>query len=168
MYLPKTKFRVEDTYGEEFTDANNQPYYGKIVRTSGGRVFAGDSINNTQGILNRIEKQDLARIERPFNDYYGPTDQDYTKGFYIRYFIRDKRNGKFSEVNLEQWKEKKTLRYVTAGKFVWLLKGPVNDGTYNNVPYKGTGTKNRETLLKLENQFPGISDFFKTTSEFVR
>jgi len=168
MYLPKSKFRIEDSYGDEFTDANNQPYYGKVIRTSSGRVFAGESINNTQGALNKVRTSDLTKIARPFNDYYGPLDEDYKKGFYIRYFLRDTRDGKFAEVSLKQWKEKKLLNYVLAGKFVWILKGPVNDGVLDGISFKGTSTKNRETLQNLEKTYPGILNFFKSTSEFVR
>lgn len=168
MYLPKSKFRVEDSYGNEFTDANNQPYYGKIIRTSSGRVFAGESINSTQGTLNKVRTGNLTKIARPFNDYYGPKEEDYKKGFYIRYFLRDTRDGKFTEVSLKQWKEKKLLNYVLAGKLVWRLKGPVSDGNVNGIPYKGTATKNREELQKLEKQYPGILQFFKSTSEFVQ
>ena len=168
MYLPKSQFRVEDTYGEEFTDSSGNPYVGKVLRTASGRVYAGDSIVNTKGILNPVEKQDLNKIERPLNDYYGPKEADYVNGTFIRYFIRDKRNGKFSEVSLPQWKEKRKLRYVTSGKFLWLLTGPVNDGFINGIPYKGAASKNRETLQELEKDFTGITTFFKSTSEFVR
>ena len=168
MYLPKSQFRVEDTYGEEFTDSSGNPYVGKVLRTASGRVYAGKSIVNIKGILNPVEKQDLNKIERPFNDYYGPKETDYLNGSFIRYFIRDKRNGKFSEVSLPQWKEKRKLRYVTSGKFLWLLTGPVNDGFINGIPYKGAATKNREALQRLEKDYPGISEFFKSTSEFVR
>ncbi|MBL6771338.1 MAG: hypothetical protein ISQ22_08215 [Rhizobiales bacterium] len=169
MYLPKSKFRVENTYGEEFTNDKNEPYYGKVLKTSGGRVYAGDSVNNIKGILTKIEKDSNRNIiQRPYNDYYGPTVINYKKGFYIRYFLRDNRNGKFAEVSLTQWKAKKRLSYVTPGKLSWNLKGPVNDGVVNDIPFKGASTKNREALQRLEKDYPGISEFFKSTSEFVR
>jgi len=168
MYLPKSKYRIKDTYGDEFTDKNGLPYNGKAIVTSGGRVFAGDKVTNIKGILNKIQDTSLTAVERPFNDYYGPTDQDYDKGFYTRYFLRDKRNGKFSEVSLQQWKQKKTLKYILAGKFIWYLRGPVNNGEINGIPFKGTSTKNRESLTKLETKYPGVTEFFKSTSEFVR
>jgi len=168
MYLPKNKYRLETTYGGEYVDENGQDYTGGVIRTSDGTVFAGDSLSNVKGIVTKVEDQNLLEIERPYNDYFGPTDQDYAKGQFVRYFLRDKRNGKFTEVNLEQWRIKRTLKYVTAGKLVWLLKGPVSDGTVNGIPYRGTSTKNKESLQNLEKQYPGITDFFKSTSEFVR
>ena len=84
MYLPKSQFRVEDTYGEEFTDSSGNPYVGKVLRTASGRVYAGDSIVNNKGILSPVEKQDLNKIERPFNDYYGPKEADYVNGTFIK------------------------------------------------------------------------------------
>lgn len=168
MYLPKTKYRIESSYGGKYVDENGQDYIGSVIRTSDGTVFAGDSLSNVQGIVTKVEEQNLIDIDRPYNDYFGPTDLDYSKGQFVRYFLRDKRNGKFTEVNLSQWREKKGLKYVNAGKLVWRLKGPVSDGSVNGIPYKGTGTKNREEVQKLEKQFPGITRFFSNISEFVR
>src|SRR5210317_1337428 len=101
MYLPKNKYRLETTYGGEYVDENGQDYTGGVIRTSDGTVFAGDSLSNVKGIVTKVEDQNLLEIERPYNDYFGPTDQDYAKGQFVRYFLRDKRNGKFTEVNLE-------------------------------------------------------------------
>jgi hypothetical protein len=68
----------------------------------------------------------------------------------------------------KQWQEKRNGKRVTAGQLNWTLKGPVADGKYNGVPFKGASTKNREALQRLEKDYPGISEFFKSTSEFVR
>ena len=68
----------------------------------------------------------------------------------------------------EQWILKRTARRVTSGQILWTLKGPVNDGEINGIPFKGASTKNREALERLEKDYPGISEFFKSTSEFVR
>lgn len=168
MYLPKSLYRIKTTYGGEFQKPSGEDYIGKYVETSTGKTFAGDSLENAKGILLSTAEQNLINIERPYNDYFGPTEEDYRKGIFTRYFTQDKRSTKIVEMNREQWKIKKRLRYVSSGSFIWVLKGPADDRIINGVPYKGAASKNRETLQELEKDFPGITDFFKSTSEFVR
>ena len=168
MYLPKNKYRIEVTYGGEYIDSSGKDYAGSIIKTADGTVFAGNSLNNVQGIVTEVEEKTLLNIERAYNDYYGPTEKDYEKGSYIRYFLRDSRNGKFVEVNNKQWNIKRKLKYLESGFLIWKLKGPVNDGKLNGIPFIGTSTKNKNTVRNLEKDYPGISEFFKSTSEFVR
>lgn len=168
MYLPKNTYRIKTTYGGEFQKPSGEDYVGKYIETTMGKTFAGGSLEEAKGILINTPKPDLLSIERPYNDYFGPTEIDYKRGEYLRYFTQDKRSGKIVEMNEKQWREKKRLKYVTPGRLVWVLKGPASDREVNGIPYKGASSKNRESLQRLEGDFPGITDFFKSTSEFVR
>ena len=168
MYIPKNLYRKRQTYGGEFTTPQGEQYVGPVIETATGINFAGDNLNSITGEVFPVEsKQNLTEVERPYNDYYSPTDKDYLRGIVTRYFIRDRR-GKFTEMSRKQWLEKRNGKRVTAGQLSWTLKGPVADGKYNGVPFKGASTKNKEALQRLEKDYPGISEFFKSTSEFVR
>lgn len=167
MYLPKNQYKIRQAHGGEFITPDGTPYTGPYIETSTGTVYSGNSLNGKKNIILPSKEADTLEIERPFNDYYGPTEKDYENKQYTRYFTRSRR-GKFTEMNKEQWLVKRNQKGLTAGQLTWLLTGPVQDGKYKGIPFKGTSTKNRETLQKLERQFPGISDFFKSTSEFVR
>lgn len=169
MYLPKNRYKIKTTAGEELLQPNGSPYNGSYIEVATGGIYQGGSLKGQKESLARKEQNsnNNLEIERPYNDYYGPTEKDYQNGSYIRYFIRNHR-GKFVEMNKEQWLEKRNQKRVTSGQVTWLLAGPVKDGKVNGYPFKGTETKNRETLQKLERNYPGISDFFKSTSEFVR
>lgn len=167
MYIPKNQYRKKQTYGGEFTKPDGTDYVGPYIETAKGLVLVGTVLDKNATRLTPKVKVDLTKIERPYNDYYGPTEQDYKIGQYVRYFIRSK-SGKFVEMSKDQWNEKRNQKRITSGRLTWLLRGPVNDGKINGFSFKGTSTKNRETLQKLEKEFPGISDFFKSTSEFVR
>lgn len=167
MYLPKNKYRIESILNGSVSNFDGTPYTGQVIRTSNGTVFAGNNLNGIKTELIDSTQLGSLELERPYNDYYGPTEADYENGEYTRYFTRS-RKGKFTEMNKEQWLAKRNQKGLTAGQLTWLLIGPVQDGKYKGIPFKGTASKNRETLQKLERQFPGISDFFKSTSEFVR
>lgn len=168
MYIPKNKYKINQTFSGEISNTDGTPYVGPIIETSLGKVFQGSSLNGFPKSLVDSRRPSRTKIERPYNDYYGPTENDYTKGSYTRYFTRDKRNGKFTEMNKDQWSVKRNLNYVEGGKIQWLLTGPIQNGSINNIPYKGTSTKNREAVESLEQRYPGILNFFSNTSEFVR
>ena len=168
MYLPKNKYKIKNTTGNEIQTPNGSPYVGSYIETSRGTIYQGSDLKGSKPKLIKIEQDTSVNIDRPYNDYYGPTVDDYKNGSYIRYFTQDKRNKKITEMNQEQWLEKSKLKYINPGQLTWLLLGPVEDGKYNGISYKGTSTKNKETVDKLEKDYPGIKRFFSDTSEFVR
>lgn len=168
MYLPKTKYKIKTTTGDELSDIDGSSYTGPYIETANGFVFKGDSLAGLKQRLRINKKEKPTGIDRPYNDYYGPIVDDYKNGSYIRYFTQDKRSKKITEMNQEQWLEKSKLKYINPGQLTWLLLGPIEDGKYNGISYKGTSTKNKETVDKLEKDYPGIKRFFSDTSEFVR
>jgi len=167
MYLPKNKYKIKSTSGEDIVN-NGIPYVGFYIETANGTIYQGDNLNGIKEILETKSQKQSSAIDRPYNDYYGPTVDDYKNGSYIRYFTQDKRSKKITEMNQDQWLEKSKLKYINPGQLTWLLLGPVEDGKYNGISYKGTSTKNKETVDKLEKDYPGIKRFFSDTSEFVR
>ena len=170
MYLPKNKYKIKTTAGEELRQANGTRYIGSYIEVASGGIYQGSSLKGHKNSLIRQEENSNSSLAvvRPYNDYYGPTVDDYKNGSYIRYFTQDKRSKKITEMNQEQWLEKSKLKYISPGQLTWLLLGPVEDGKYNGISYKGTSTKNKETVDKLEKDYPGIKRFFSDTSEFVR
>lgn len=168
MYIPKNKYKIKQALEGDFIRPDGSSYRGFYIEVANGSFYEGSSLSGPALRIFPSKTEDINTVQRPYNDYYGPTEKDYTNGFFVRYFIRDKRNGKFTEVSKNQWNEKKSLTYVTAGSIAWLLTGPVEDGKINGIPYKGITTRNSVTLQSLEKQFPGISNFFDNPAEFVR
>lgn len=167
MYIPKNQYRKKQTYGGEFIKSDGTDYVGPYIETAKGLTLAGKTLDKNAPRLTPKPKSNPDKIDRPYNDYYSPTDEDYLKGIVTRYFVRSRR-GKFTEMSRKQWQEKRNGKKVTAGQINWTLKGPAADGNYNGIPFKGASTKNKEALERLEKDYPGISEFFKSTSEFVR
>jgi len=168
MYLPKNKYRIKTTLGAELKDSSGIDYIGSYIELSNGTIYAGSDLDNIEGLLSRVKKINLKNIPQPYNDYYGPTVFDYKNGFFIRYFIRDNRDGKIVEVGLRQFKEKRKLKYVTAGKVEWILKGPGDNKRINGVEFKGAGERNKESIRILGKTLKGIENFVKNYKEFVR
>ena len=168
MYLPKSTYRVKQAMPGEFLRQDGTSYTGPYIEANNGTFYEGNSLNGVLNTIQPVQEDTGTGIERPYNDYLQPTDRDYERGIYTRYFTRDKRNGKFTELGLNQWRDKKNLTYVTAGSINWIITGPLRDGRIKDIPFKGASTKNREALQRLEKDYPGISEFFKSTSEFVR
>lgn len=168
MYLPRNRYKIDQAQPGELTTASGREYTGPVIRLSSGRVFSGSNINKPGPELVYANPTRRLAIDRPYNDYYGPTDNDYAKGYFTRYFTRDKRNGRFVELSKNQWNDKRGLNYVLAGKLEWILTGPLEDGKINNIPYKGVSTRNLEILQDLEKDFPGITNFFDNPGQFVR
>jgi N-acetylneuraminic acid mutarotase len=168
MYLPKSTYRVKQAMPGEFVREDGTSYTGPYIQSNNGTFYEGNSLNGVLNTIQPVQEDTGTTIERPYNDYLQPTDRDYERGTYTRYFTRDKRNGKFTELGLNQWRGKRNLKYVTAGSFNWLITGPLNDGRIKNIPFKGAATRNKETLLSLEKEFPGISNFFSNLVEFVK
>ena len=168
MYLPKNQYRKKQTYGNEFINPDGTDYIGPYIETAGGLFLAGNNLNSINGEILPKTEENLLNIERPYNDYYGPTEENYKRGFFTRYFTRRRRNGKFVEMSKEQWNVKRANKGVTSGQINWFITGPVEDGEINGIPYLGTATKNNENLQRLETTYPGISNFFSNLIEFVR
>ena len=168
MYLPKNRYRIKTSYGSEFKDGKGRDFVGKYIELSDGTVYSGGSLSNPGEILTRVEKVDIKKIARPYNDYYGPTVFNYKNGFFTRYFIRDKRDGKIVEVSINQYKEKRNLNYVQVGKLEWILKGPAENRVINDVPFIGAAQRNKERVLELDKELKGLKNFIKNYGKFVR
>jgi len=101
------------------------------------------------------------------NDRITPTEKDYKKGVFNRYFIQDKRNNKIIEVTQKNF-TKLNLELYTAGVVVeWTLKGPaenINKGPYI---YFGAEAKNKEAILEAEKTIKQLSSFVLNNRKFV-
>lgn len=161
MYLPKNKFRIKYSNGGEFTNEDGTDFVGSYIETSGGKFIQGDSLENAGSEITPIEEERLLLdIDVPFNDYFGPTDEDYQRGFFSRYVIKNAFNGALKEVNRSRFLRFDKDPNYDGEEVVWYLSKPFEDTFQNGYIIQGSITKNSNTLLELESNFPGISRFF--------
>ena len=182
-YLPKSKVSILRTEGGEFLiKKTNKPYIGQYIESSNGKFYAGANTfdlkvelikkskpilsfgNNKNAfkynLLKPNKKKFFSKVKSIPTFKTKPTDEDYEKFKYTRYFAR-KVNSVFGyfEISYKTYKSLKSKKseydwhYYECGEFEWAIKGD-------------TETINRNNLLLLQKNWPGISRAFPFLEEF--
>ena len=183
-YLPKSKVNIKEaSQGEFIFKKNKKPFEGKYLELSNGKYYAGtnttnlgeelikaveESSNNQMGSSFDVKKYNILIPKKkkflkntktiPINKTT-PTEEDYQRGYYRRYFARRINQPKgYIEVNFDTVKklqEKIDYDYnlYEAGSIIWTLKN-------------GTRKTNNNNLRLLEQTFPFISSLFPILNEF--
>ena len=183
-YLPKSKVNIKEaSQGEFILKKNKKPFKGKYLELSNGKYHAGtntinlgeelikaveESSNNQMGSSFDVKKYNILIPKKkkflkntkplPFNKNI-PTEEDYQRGYYRRYFVRRINQPKgYIEINfntVKKLQEKVDYDYnlYEAGSIIWALKN-------------GTRKTNSNNLRSLEQTFPYISNFFPILNEF--
>ena len=101
-----------------------------------------------------------------------PTNEDYTKGFYTRYFIKTKGSKSISEVNEETLGllgQKIDDNLYVGFELDWKLTGPLNDIFVGGIRQQaGVRDTNRRTLQRLEQEYIGITEKLQNLTQFYR
>ena len=186
-YKPKSKLNIKQTAGREFVLKSKQTrpddyYIGDYIEMSNGKYYAGKNILYTKDelikpnsetnnfgssmdvqVYKRINKKPLS-ILRKVDDIFGhknkPTENDYSKGYYTRYFVK-KVNEQFGyiEVNKKVYQsiERKNGKYdynlYDVGNLYWSLIGNVFKTNQLNVKRKERIFPFLSTLFPLYNEF---------------
>jgi len=183
-YFPKSKVNIKEASSGEFIyREGRKPFKGKYLELSNGRYYEGTDVinlgselvkakeassNNIMGnsfdaqkysLLKKKKKKFLQNTKRIPINKPTPTEEDYNRGYYIRYFARRINQPKgYIEVNFDTVKklqEKVDYDYnlYEAGSITWALKN-------------GTRKTNNNNLRLLEQTFPFISSLFPILNEF--
>lgn len=99
-----------------------------------------------------------------------PTDLDYKRGHYTRYFIKDVGTGKIIETSEIKYNTEVSnpKLYRKTGKLQWLLKGIKEDTLINGYVYKGVRTRNTASIEEASKILTGLQDqLLKDPLEFV-
>lgn len=193
-YYPSFKVQTNlNSKGGEFT-LDGKPYTGKYYLTYDGRAFTGPdpqigpsqlltktlSFPQTPGLNNLpipdSQKKDLAfktniranRIPGKPNSFYPqPTEDDYKKGYVIRYFTkRENEKGYVIEISRDEYNSiiNGTADYdisiYQTTTILWKLVGPlrsVRQSQYNIIP--GIIETNERLTLAANKTFLGILEF---------
>ena len=199
MYYPKSRIQ-ENLYssGGEFIYLNTgQPFQGFYHKTYDGRFFEGKThdfnsaelksatlTNNTivsnqpVNIASMIYDKAssgaytyLKTMKTPESYYPSPDENDYKRGYIIRYFTK-KANGTAStiqEVSSETAREAVKNPLYISTNLEWKISGPITDDTSDPMnPLKGAKDTNQRILLKKEREFPGIARYLSNLLEFYQ
>ena len=183
-YFPKSKVNIKEASTGEFVyKEGRKAFKGKYLELSNGKYYAGTNVvnlgdelektkeepsNNRIGnsfdsqkysLLKKKKKKFLQNTIRVPINKPTPTEEDYNKGYYIRYFAKRINQLKgYIEINsdtFQKLQEKTDYDYhlYVVGSITWALKN-------------GTRKVNNNNLRILERTFPYISDFFPILNEF--
>ena len=170
MYIPLSKYtEPKYTRGSELLKSDGTYYVGWYFTDLKGNIFTGKkpSKNNRKLAQGNIEITS-SRAKFTFTkDSIRPTERDYINGFFIRYFLQDKRSKKIIEVKKEKFDELRKIDYIISLQLEWLLTNPIENIKKGPYIYFGSLARNKETVLEQRTiKFP--SDFFTSFFEFIR
>lgn len=170
MFVPKSKYTTRKTPGREFETSDGKEYRGQVVSLYTGRVYAGSNPSRLGEELfpfGTFKKKSEALKINLAQEYPKPTERDYRKGTYTRFFLIDSRNGKVYEVGRQTYKRTPNVSFISKVEVAWNLEGPVEDTKVGNYIYPGTARKNQKLIDQLIEVNPNFADFL-SPEQFVR
>ena len=176
MWLPAFKIIKGLFSAGEFFNADGSPYTGPLHKTSDGKYFSGSTPNKDQVQLTPpssvLSEEDKTRnlhfhLEDAKVEVVYPEPQDYKKGFFTRYFIKDTRIGKIVETNKKGFNRYSQELYYQSSKVKWILEKPAKDIFMSGFLYKGAATRNRENILQASLSIPKLGDYVTDYEQFV-
>lgn len=167
MWFPKNKItKSKYTYGDRFRTLDGKLYTGPYFETSDGRYFNGETPSPSSYELFpssiNINKKPVP-LDQPT-----PTEKQYSRGTFNRYFLKDSSTGKIVEVNEKVYNSRLKDRYIDGVTIVWYLKGPIKDQTVNGVKFLGAESKNRNNTIKANTKLIGVLNYVRDFTKFVR
>jgi hypothetical protein len=193
-YYPS--FRIIEnlnTSGKEFT-LEGEPYSGKYYETFDGRFFTGanpqtgpsqeifkvpqyqstpglDNLVISTELKNRLAQNTRVQPNRlpgsPTSFYPQPTEEDYRKGYVVRYFTKkENEKGYIIEISEDEYNAivngttDYDIRLYQVTKILWKLTGPLKStrqSQYNIIP--GIIDTNQRLTEAANKNFLGIVEF---------
>lgn len=181
-YLPKNKYKKLYTKGNEFRLATTgQPYTGEYIKLTNGQRFAGSDPSNLKGKLIEIAptrgininqnernnqiysilQKSLSQKQNKYIPILGakpsPTILDYSNGYFLRFIAVRLNTQQYKEISGDVYDNFDNRDYNKVLNKVFFIKWYL--GNDNE-------TKNSNNLRTLENDLPGIFNFFSNKSEY--
>ncbi len=178
-FIPKNKVKFLSTKGKELYNPKTQKEYIGDYIQYGIKFFVGNNIANLGDelklidqvsknldasktsqiyhVLNKSHYNKAKQRKQPPNSKPIPTEEDYDKGYFYRYFAKRKNSPtNLYEINKTTYKELIQGKYDSVlylpGKILWSLE----DETINNI-----------NVLKSEKNYPGIGYLFGNILEYI-
>ena len=203
MYYPPNKIKPNQyTSGNEYVLLENKSnYVGYYFTTFDGKVFTGKTIGDTFNLeltsISEIsstsqdygfvgdrfysqilkgdddEIQQLPQYSIPKPSIVSPSPNDYSRGFFIRYFMKRVNGSTISEINRETFNDLSqgikynSALYVTTS-LSWSISGQLETTTENGIITRGVRQVNMETVQQTNLIFIGINQYLTDYAEFYQ
>lgn len=174
MYYPLSEV-IDNQYtsGGEYVEIDTlKPYKGYYYSTTDGKAFIGKTFSPLAKELIKLNRTlKSPGVDTPKYHVAVPTEEDYRNGYMIRYVIKRVNSGAdtIKEVSKEDYTRTILNPLYTQKSFKWILTGPLFDDLSNpEYPVYGIITTNQKTVLDMEKDISGVSDFFSNYSQYAR
>lgn len=176
-YLPKHKQKAKEELKGILQDLKSgASYNGPFIRdfldnfTKGNKYSSKAEPLNFVPTWNELESDTdggvpIATVFRQ------PSEIDYQKGTFKRYFVKQSNTGKITEIDSNGYKALKKEGKLTRRVILieWYVTGNPDDEIIDGYLYPGTKAKNQDVIDQAEKLLPGIGEqILKDPSQFVR
>lgn len=168
-WRPKIKIsKPKYTFGGELKTPSGEDYVGRYFEDYKGTKYDGANPNNSTTELNPAEE--TPQVKRPLGfELNTPTQEDYNRGSFTRFFLKDTRNGKIAEVKRNTYLRERVFNtYMQGTNIVWRLKGPIEDKSFSGRILKGARNANKETIEQAAKELPGLELYLTEYTQFIR
>ncbi len=172
-FIPKVKTKVGGKVPGKLIDKETgRQYLGEFIQDYKGNFYKGTNItSSSEKLLLQKPKPKTTTVEGLRFIYTKPTEKDYAKGTFKRYFVRDVTINKVVEVDKKKYLEYTKLNkpYYITYELDWNITGIKKDYFIDNKKVSGVESKNKELTTEAEKNIPGISSqILKDPAQFVR
>jgi hypothetical protein len=175
-FLPKIKqIKNAKPPGNLIDPLTGLRFTGKFVQDLLGNFFKGDNITADSKPLQLVPFDNQADAEKYGSDFINipvkPSEKDYEKGLFDRFFAKDGRTGRIIELDKPTYSKFKSegKLYRKILRIQWYVTGEPEDQIINGYLYPGTKAKNQDVINQAEKILPGIGEqILKDPSQFVR
>ena len=187
------------TYGNEYVVASTgQDYIGLYHITNQGNIYTGKNTNsfdkqllltkNQSVVLNETSQQYVSLRQQqgdqfklilpdPPPYFTQPTESDYQRGYFTRYFtkkINDRGISTLKEIDQQTYskinsnsKDYDSYMWKTT-QSKWVLTGSINDTVVGGVVKKGVKNANYNLIFTASQLVEGLEYFIKDYTQFAR
>lgn len=172
MWVPKMKY-IAGLFALKgiFKLPDGSDYEGPYHQDETGTFKTGDyPTENSVTIVedpNELTEEQQAQEEFFSSFNILPTPKDYKRGFIIRYFLKDTTTNKIIEADKNFYEGKINVLYIERLSIKWIIDKPLKDIFNQGYVYKGTISRNKESVMKATLIMKGIDSYITNFSKFA-
>ncbi len=172
MWLPKIKY-LSGLFALKgiFKLPDGSDYEGPYHENEFGEFATGDtpSVDSVTIVKDTHELSGEEEAQREFFSSMDvlPTPKDYKRGYFDRYFLKNTITNKIIEVDLPFFEEKQKQLYIKRLIIKWIIDKPLKDIFNQGYVYKGTISRNKESVMRANLVMKGIIEYITDYAKFA-
>lgn len=174
--------KISYTNGKEYMLSSGMEYIG-YYHIYKNNPFTGQTHENSYPLIKYVSDfnvqkyisfKGINKFKDPIETIIYPTEEDYKKGYFTRYFIKQRNYSKILEIDKNQYNSLSTTKGINENFYKgveldWKLTGSFND-IYKNgiIKYHGIEDTNKRTVLLKDITLSGLKLFITNYTQFAK